>query len=59
MLVNSVDLKSEVEISGCLGHSDHNGVELKISVDRKKSVSKIPTLNIGRADSRLLWELVN
>lgn len=59
LLVSSVDLKSKVKIGGRLGHSDHKGIEFKISVDRKENVNKTSTLNIRRADLRLFWELVN
>ncbi|KAJ7417532.1 hypothetical protein WISP_63910 [Willisornis vidua] len=51
LLVNRVDLMRAVEIDG---HSDHKVIKFKISVDRRKSVSKTSTLDI---DFRLLREL--
>ncbi|KAJ7413473.1 cytosolic phospholipase A2 beta-like isoform X4 [Willisornis vidua] len=59
LLVNRADLVSEVEIGGCLGQSDHEVIEFKISVGRRKSASKISTLDMRRADFRQLWELVS
>ncbi|KAJ7423235.1 adaptin ear-binding coat-associated protein 1 [Pitangus sulphuratus] len=40
LLVNRLDLVSKVEIGGCLGHSDHEVIEFKISVDRRKVTTK-------------------
>ncbi|KAJ7425329.1 hypothetical protein BTVI_03224 [Pitangus sulphuratus] len=40
LLVSRVDLMSKVETGGCLGHSDHKGLKLKISVDKRKSASR-------------------
>ncbi|KAJ7405426.1 hypothetical protein BTVI_69140 [Pitangus sulphuratus] len=57
LLVNRVDLVSEVEIGGHLGHSDHEVIKFKISVDRSKSASKTSTLDMRRVDFRLLREL--
>ncbi|RMC14978.1 hypothetical protein DUI87_07157 [Hirundo rustica rustica] len=53
-----VDLRSKVEIGGCLGHIDHKVIKCKISVDRKKSASKIPPLDVWRADFKILRELL-
>ncbi|KAJ7410319.1 hypothetical protein WISP_109169 [Willisornis vidua] len=50
LLVNRVDLVSEVEFGGCLGQSDDKMIEFKVSVDRKKSVSKASTLDIRLQD---------
>ncbi|KAJ7410989.1 hypothetical protein WISP_105223 [Willisornis vidua] len=50
LLVNRVDLMSEVEIGGCLGHSNHKVIEFKISVDRRKSASETSALDMKRAD---------
>lgn len=44
-------------ISGCLGYSDHEVVELKIFGDRRKTVTKTSMLDIRRAEFRLLREL--
>lgn len=43
-----------MEIDGCLAHSDHEAIEFKISSDRRKSAKKTSTLDMGRADFRLL-----
>ncbi|KAJ7428099.1 adaptin ear-binding coat-associated protein 1 [Pitangus sulphuratus] len=59
LLVNRVDLVSEVEICGHLGHSKHEAVEFRISVDRRKSANKTSTLAMRKADFRLLRELVS
>ncbi|KAJ7409195.1 hypothetical protein WISP_116171 [Willisornis vidua] len=56
LLVNKVDLVSEVDIGDHLGHRDHEGIKFKISVDRRKSDTKTPTLDMRRADFRLLRE---
>lgn len=48
----------EVAIGGCLGHSDHGLVKFKIFGDRGKTATKPLTLGVGRADFRLLRELV-
>lgn len=50
---------SKVRIGGCLGHTDNKVIKFKISVDRKKSASKTPALDMRRADFRLLRELVS
>lgn len=49
---------SKVASGVCLGHSGHKAVESKISVDRRKSSSNTSTLDMKRADFRLLRELV-
>ncbi|XP_027523118.1 nipped-B-like protein [Corapipo altera] len=59
LLVNRVDLVSKVGIGGRLDHSDHEGIEFKISVDRRKSANKTSTLAMRRANFRLLRELVS
>lgn len=48
----------EVGIGNNFGHSDHEVVEVQIFGDRRKTVTKTSTLNIGRVDFRLLRELV-
>ncbi|KAJ7409997.1 rna-directed dna polymerase from mobile element jockey-like [Willisornis vidua] len=48
---------SKVEIDGCLGHSGPKVIEFKITIDRRKSVSKTSTLDMRRTDFRLLREL--
>ncbi|KAJ7402613.1 hypothetical protein BTVI_84829 [Pitangus sulphuratus] len=57
LLVNRVDLMNEVEIGGCLGHSEHEAIKFKLSVDRRKSASKTSALDMRRAEFRLLREL--
>lgn len=51
-------LISEMEIDGCIVHSDHKAIKFKSSVDRRKSASanKTSALDI-RANLRLLREL--
>ncbi|XP_052628596.1 uncharacterized protein LOC128134646 [Harpia harpyja] len=49
----------EVVIGGWLGHSDHKVVEFQIIGDRRKTASKTSTLDMGRADFRLLRGLVS
>ena len=46
-------------IGGCLGHSDHKVVEFHIIGDRRKTGSETSSLDTGRADFRLLKELVD
>lgn len=57
--VSRVDLLSKVETGGCLGRSDHEVTEFKISIDKRKSANETSTLDMGRADFRLLRELVS
>ncbi|KAJ7419973.1 hypothetical protein WISP_50863 [Willisornis vidua] len=59
LLLNRVDLVSEVEIGGSLGHSDHKAIGFKISVDERKRTSKTSTLDMRRADFGLLRELLS
>ncbi|KAJ7403393.1 hypothetical protein BTVI_77325 [Pitangus sulphuratus] len=59
LMVNRADLVSEVEISGCLGHSEHKVMELKVSVDRRKSTNKTSTQDMRIADFRLLRDLLS
>ncbi|KAJ7401156.1 rna-directed dna polymerase from mobile element jockey-like [Pitangus sulphuratus] len=54
LLVNRMDLLSKVKIGGHLGHSNHKGIEFKISVDRRKSASKTSMLDMKRTDFILL-----
>lgn len=49
-LYNREVLMSEVVTSGRLGHSHHEGIKFKISDDRRKSASKMSTLDKRRAD---------
>ena len=49
----------EMEIGGHLGHSDHEAVKFKIYGDRRKTASKTSTLDMRRADFRLLRELLS
>ncbi|GAB0186493.1 hypothetical protein GRJ2_001114600 [Grus japonensis] len=59
LLVNREGLMGEVAIGGRLGHSDHEVVEFKIFGDRRKTATKTSTLDMRRADFRLLRELVS
>ncbi|GAB0202528.1 mitochondrial enolase superfamily member 1 [Grus japonensis] len=59
LLMNREGLLGEMAIGGCLGHSDHEVVEFKIFGDRRKTATKTSTLDMGRADFRLLRELVS
>ncbi|KAJ7415372.1 hypothetical protein WISP_78589 [Willisornis vidua] len=54
--VIKVALVSEVDIGGCLGHSNHEVIEFKISVDRRKSASKTSALDMRRVNFSLLRE---
>lgn len=45
-------------IGGCLGCSNHEGVEFKIFGDMRKSVSRGNTLDFRTANFKLLKELV-
>lgn len=44
-------------IDGCLGHTEHKAIELKISIDRRKNANKTSALDIRRA--KLLRSLVS
>ncbi|GAB0180024.1 hypothetical protein GRJ2_000467700 [Grus japonensis] len=59
LLMNREGLMGEVAIGGHLGHSDHEVVEFKIFGDRRKTATKTSTLDMRRADFRLLRELVS
>lgn len=59
MLVNREGLVGKVGTGGCLGHSDNEVVEFNIIGDRRKTVTKTSTLEMGRADFRLLSESVS
>lgn len=56
---NRMDFMSKVEIGSCLGHSNHEAIEFKIPVDRRKSDSKIYTMDLRRIDFRMIRELVS
>ncbi|KAJ7410190.1 hypothetical protein BTVI_54086 [Pitangus sulphuratus] len=58
LLVKRVDLINKVETGSHLGHSDHEMIEFKISVGRRKSASKTSALDMRRADFTLLRELM-
>ena len=49
----------EVMVGGCLGHSDQKMVEFKIVGDMGNPVRRASPLDSGRADFRLLKELVS
>ncbi|KAJ7410300.1 hypothetical protein BTVI_53886 [Pitangus sulphuratus] len=59
LLVNRVDLVGEAVIGDHLGHSDHKAIEFKISVDWRRSASKISALDMRRAEFRLLRKLLD
>ena len=59
LLENREGLVGDVVIGGRLGHSDHEVVEFKIYGDRRKSATKTSSLDMGKADFRLLRELVS
>lgn len=48
---------SKVMTGGHLGHSDHEEIQFKISVDRRRSASKTSALEIRRADFWVLRQL--
>lgn len=56
--VNRDGLVGQWKISSCLGHSDHEWL-FQIFDNMRKIVSKAATLGFGRADFRLLKELVS
>ena len=49
----------EVVIGGCLGHNDHKVVEFQIVDKKRKTADKTSTQDMGRADFRLLRELIS
>ncbi|KAF4803099.1 hypothetical protein TURU_020612 [Turdus rufiventris] len=55
LITDRVDLIRKAETSH-LGHINHYKIEFKISVDMRKSASKTSTLDMRRADFRLLRE---
>lgn len=56
MLVNRPGLVGEVATGGRLGHRDHEVVEFKTISDKRKTATKASTLDLRRADFRLLRE---
>ncbi|KAJ7419856.1 hypothetical protein BTVI_23650 [Pitangus sulphuratus] len=50
LLVSRVNLMRQLDIGGCLGHTDHKVTKFKISGGRRKSASKTSTLDIMKAD---------
>lgn len=59
LFLNRVDFMSKVVVGGHLGYSDCEIIEFKILVDRRRSPSKASTLDMWRADFRVLRELVS
>ncbi|KAM9591477.1 uncharacterized protein ACIBXB_006274 [Morphnus guianensis] len=59
LFVNREGLMGEVVIGGCLGHSDHEVVEVQIVGNRRKTANKTLTLDMGRGDFGLLKEDVD
>lgn len=59
LLVHRQGLMGEVSIDGHLGHSDQEVVEFKVFGDRMKTATKTSTLDMGKAEFRLLRELVS
>lgn len=58
LLVSREGLVSEVKISGHLGQNDH-AVKFKISGDSRKSANKNSTLDVKRANLKILREVVD
>lgn len=63
LFINAEGLVGEVTIGGCLGHSNHEEVgshsnheevEIKIFGDRRKIATRTSTLDLCKADFRLL-----
>ena len=52
-------LVGDMAIGSHLGHSDHEVVELRFYGDRRKTATKTSALDMGKADFRLLRELVS
>lgn len=58
LFVNREGFVAEVAIGGCLGHSGNDAVKFKIFKNTRKTACKILTLDMGRANFRLLRDLV-
>ena len=58
-LIERESLMGEVATGGCLGHSSHEAVKFQIYGNRRKPASKTSTLDMRRADFRLLRELLS
>lgn len=54
LFINAEGLVGEVTIGGCLGHNNHEEVEIKIFGDRRKIATRTSTLDLCKADFRLL-----
>ena len=59
LLENREGLVGAVAIGSRLSHSDHEVVEFRTYGDRRKSATKTSALDTGKADFRLLRELVS
>ena len=59
LLLNTEGHVGDVAIVGHVGLRDHEVVTFKIFGDRRKTATKSSTLEMGRADSGLLRELVS
>lgn len=58
LLVNRESLLSEVEIGGLFGNSDYEILKYKISGDRRKTATKISTLDLKKQISDFSMNLI-
>lgn len=58
LFVNREGLVGDMTVGVCLGHSDHGLGEFK-NVVRRKTVSRVATMTLKRADLKLLGELAS
>ena len=66
LFVNREGLVGDVEVGGCLEHSDHKMLDFSIPVEPRRGVSRTATLDFQRADfnlfrtmvQRVPWEVV-
>lgn len=56
---NSEGLMGDMTVGVCLGHSDHGLGEFKNVGVRRKTVSRVATVNLKRPDFKLLGELAS
>ena len=59
LITNREALVGDVMVGGCLGHSDHEMVELKLCSVKRKKDSRFATLAFRRANIKLFRELFN
>ena len=66
LFVNREGLVGDVEVGGCLEHSDHKMLDFSIPVEPRRGVSRTATLDFQSADfnlfrtmvERVPWEVV-